>query len=266
MQELGQTLRAAREAKGLTLADAEESTRIRLRYLEALEAGDTKPLPVRVYAEGFLRNYAIFLGLPAPELLARFRRAYDGASAETTVVRPAVQLVNLPPRRRSPLFVALVLILVALVITIGWYTVPALGIPLPFPPVDGATATATAAPDVAPSPTPLTETTTTATPEPLPTSEPAAGAEPTPTAAPTAVPPVVVEARFTALTWLRVTVDGRLDFEGFFQAGTTRTWTGTRAVAMVCGNAGGTEVTVDGVNLGPLGAPGQVVEIAWTRP
>jgi cytoskeletal protein RodZ len=261
MQELGQTLRAAREAKGLTLADAEEATRIRLRFLEALESGRQDDLPARVYAEGFLRNYAIFLGLSPQELLEQFRRAQEGDEAAVSDVRAAVHPLNLPPGRRSRLVVGLVLVLAGILLAAGWYLLPALGLALPFPQGEAMTATPTVAPEAAQSPAATPPATA-----PTPTSIPVANATATPTTAPTAVVRVVVQARFTALSWIRVTVDGQLDFEGFMEAGATRQWSGVREVAMVCGNAGGTEVTVNGVNRGPLGAPSQVVEIAWTRP
>src|SRR3989304_9931803 len=64
---LGQTLRGAREAKRWDLARAERETRIRTRYLVALEQGDYRDLPSPVYTRGFVRNYALYLGLD-PEL------------------------------------------------------------------------------------------------------------------------------------------------------------------------------------------------------
>jgi hypothetical protein len=73
MQELGDLLRKAREAKCVTPVEAEEATRIRVRYLEALEHGDEDSLPARVYVEGFLRNYAVYLGLEPQEVMARYR-------------------------------------------------------------------------------------------------------------------------------------------------------------------------------------------------
>ncbi|HEU0072543.1 MAG TPA: helix-turn-helix transcriptional regulator [Dehalococcoidia bacterium] len=60
----------ARQAKGLTLFDAERGTRIPRRYLEALEADQFSLLPAPVYARGFLRNYARFLGLDENALTA----------------------------------------------------------------------------------------------------------------------------------------------------------------------------------------------------
>ncbi len=62
-RSLGQTLRAAREGKRWDIARAERDTRIRARYLTALEAGDYRDLPSAVYTRGFIRNYAQYLGL-----------------------------------------------------------------------------------------------------------------------------------------------------------------------------------------------------------
>ncbi|HXI45159.1 MAG TPA: helix-turn-helix transcriptional regulator, partial [Candidatus Acidoferrales bacterium] len=56
-------LAAARERKGVDLGRAERDTKIRARYLGALERGDYRDLPGAVYTRGFLRNYAIYLGL-----------------------------------------------------------------------------------------------------------------------------------------------------------------------------------------------------------
>ncbi|MDH7485539.1 MAG: DUF4115 domain-containing protein [Anaerolineae bacterium] len=71
--DLGQWLRQAREAQGHSLAEVEEATRIRRRFLEALEAGRWEDLPSEVVGRGFLRNYALFLGLDPEEALTRLR-------------------------------------------------------------------------------------------------------------------------------------------------------------------------------------------------
>jgi cytoskeletal protein RodZ len=61
-ERLGQRLREAREARDLSLEEVERATRIRARFIEALEDGDYAIMS-RVQAQGFLRNYARFLGL-----------------------------------------------------------------------------------------------------------------------------------------------------------------------------------------------------------
>lgn len=69
---LGQTLLRARQARSITLEDAERATRIPRRYLEALEQEDFGILPAPVYARGFLRSYAGYLGLNPSELMPFF--------------------------------------------------------------------------------------------------------------------------------------------------------------------------------------------------
>ncbi len=72
MSPLGETLRRARQARGITVEDAERATRIPRRYLEALEQENFSILPAPVYARGFLRSYSGYLGLDPTELLPFF--------------------------------------------------------------------------------------------------------------------------------------------------------------------------------------------------
>jgi cytoskeleton protein RodZ len=90
VHKLGEVLRAAREAKGVDLARVERDTKIRERYLLALEAGDYRELPGSVYTKGFLRNYGAYLGLD-PEYLIDLYRLETSVAAE----RPRVPA---PPR------------------------------------------------------------------------------------------------------------------------------------------------------------------------
>jgi transcriptional regulator with XRE-family HTH domain len=69
--EHGSSLRLTREARGLTLADAERATRVRARYLRALEEGQLDLLPGGAYPRVFLRDYAAYLGLDPSLLLER---------------------------------------------------------------------------------------------------------------------------------------------------------------------------------------------------
>jgi len=74
-------LRARREAMGATLAEAEAATRIRQKYLAALEAEEWALLPGEVVGRGFLRNYAAYLGLEPTEILERRRAVIDSRLA-----------------------------------------------------------------------------------------------------------------------------------------------------------------------------------------
>jgi cytoskeletal protein RodZ len=83
---VGDRLRDAREAKGVDLFRVERDTKIRHKFLAALEDGDFADLPGDVYARGFLRNYASYLGLDADEVEEEWRRE---VGTSTPVREPA---------------------------------------------------------------------------------------------------------------------------------------------------------------------------------
>jgi cytoskeletal protein RodZ len=86
---LPERLYAARERKGVDLYRAERDTKIRARYLGALERGDYRELPGAVYTKGFLRNYALYLGLDPEDVLVQWRRERgDGKEQPPAIVVP----------------------------------------------------------------------------------------------------------------------------------------------------------------------------------
>jgi len=80
---LGEILKNVRKKKNLTLEQVEEETKVRVRYLEALEEGRYEILPSSVYAIGFLVKYAEFLGINKDNLIEKFSiergKSYDHA-------------------------------------------------------------------------------------------------------------------------------------------------------------------------------------------
>ncbi|HAJ34247.1 MAG TPA: hypothetical protein DCL15_00950 [Chloroflexi bacterium] len=93
----GPILRERREAMGVTLAEAEVATRIRQKYLAALESDEWDLLPGEVVGRGFLRNYSTYLGLEPTEMIERRRAIADeslaAVLADTSAGSP------LPPER-----------------------------------------------------------------------------------------------------------------------------------------------------------------------
>lgn len=73
MATLGETLRERRVGLGITLDQAEESTRIRGRLLEALENGEYDKLPNPGYVRGYISSYARYLELDAQALLQLYK-------------------------------------------------------------------------------------------------------------------------------------------------------------------------------------------------
>jgi len=77
MVPLSQRLHNERLLKKLSIEDAAAATKIKPRFLAAIERGEYNKLPSPAYAQGFVRNYASFLGLPKSEVTAFFRREFD---------------------------------------------------------------------------------------------------------------------------------------------------------------------------------------------
>ncbi len=72
-KNLGGILKTARKKKGYSLDEAEEETKVRVKYLEALEESKFEVLPGNVYALGFLAKYADYLGLDKEPLMVQFK-------------------------------------------------------------------------------------------------------------------------------------------------------------------------------------------------
>lgn len=78
---IGEVLRDARERADLDLRAAEAQTKIRLKYLRALEDEQWAELPSTAYAKGFLRTYAQLLGLDAETLVDEYRRQVEAGGS-----------------------------------------------------------------------------------------------------------------------------------------------------------------------------------------
>lgn len=79
--EIGATLRDARRRYGLEVREVEERTKIRARYIRALENEDWEALPAPAYVRGFLRTYGQLLGLDGEMLADEFRRRHGEGAA-----------------------------------------------------------------------------------------------------------------------------------------------------------------------------------------
>ncbi len=289
MSELGRLLREARAAKQVNLADVEAVTRIRQKYLDALERGEFHRLPRGTVARGFLRTYANYLGLDAEAALKQYAEESGDSGIDVPIAEPGKpRLVDYrplevtlsegrPSRTWWPWVVALLLVLV--LAAGSWWLLNRdnfswdLGLLRAFGPAPSMTPTSTATATrwvVTATPKP-TETPTQVLPTPtsslliLPT--PTVPPSPTPTPRPTATPEVVaritLELRTTQRAWLRVAVDGQIVEEGVLEAGQTRVWDADQSILVRTGNAGGVILILNGQELGPMGGIGQVVERAW---
>lgn len=276
---IGERLRNARLARGLSLEDVEAATRIRRRFLEALEAEAFDELPGPVYVRGFLRVYSTYLGLPPEELMEQCPGLRSPGTLRGTPVDVRITPVTRRSRaRRVASLIALALGAGAVLVAYTLYgqirefamTRPH---PSPRPPVVSASKTVQPSPPpatVQPQPQAGLETSPTLSPKAHPPFTGAASPPPTPTAppgtpgGPLLSSPIHVVVVANDRSWVRTVADGTTVFEGFLSAGDRQVWEARKQLTIRIGNASALDLTVNGYPLGRLGNPGDVVERTFT--
>lgn len=102
MKTAGTILREERQRKQITLRAAEEATKIRTKFLEAIEADDYANLPSVSYAKGFIKNYSEFLGLDSHKVLAFFRRQTTEIPKTSILPKGVSEPLNRSPFQLTP--------------------------------------------------------------------------------------------------------------------------------------------------------------------
>ncbi len=269
MPSLGEVLREARQEKGASLEDVEAFTHIRAHFVEALEEERFDAFPSPVYVRGFLRNYALFLGLDPQTILEQY--APEGETpaegpqmlAEPLVVSPWLQPVRLI------IGAVLIMLLVSLFL---WWSRAENRSRLPLPDIGFLSSRfVSASPTILPTATgsavPVGITTPkTATRSPVvrtPTDTPVRLPSPTATGTPAIAIRVAVVVSDTS--WVEVISDGDHVFANTMNPGATGRWEARNQLVVRIGNAGGVFVTVNDRKLGLLGQVGEVVSREWIR-
>ncbi|MCG0278339.1 MAG: DUF4115 domain-containing protein [Thermanaeromonas sp.] len=240
MGKIGEVLRRAREEKGITLREAEEATKIRLKYLDALEREEFAQLPGRVYAIGFLRNYARYLGLEWQELVEELKKQWPDEEESRPASSSTIQEKSANRGFLSRWLGVLLVLLLLWALNQGYnrYRVSLEG-SAPLPPV-------------------MEEPAQVVSPPPSPTPQPPSPPE---------VRGVEVKIYVKEMQcWIGVKVDGKNVFSGTLKGGESRTFQGDRDITVTLGNAGVAELTVNNEVLPPLGRVGEVVTRTFTAP
>jgi cytoskeleton protein RodZ len=287
----GADLRAARERIGWSLQQIADALRIRLQYLDALEEGRIGDLPGNAYALGFLRTYANTLGLDPNEIARRFKAEASGVNQKTELAFPVPV-----PERGVPAGAAVLLgVILAIGAYAGWYRLsgegklpaetstqipmrlaplvqqavppaaPPTTAPAPIGPAQAAPtqpAPAAAAPLVALPSSKLAETepvqTEDAPPVPAISPSSAAAAVPTPAMIASSDQPRIT-LRATADSWVQVRDRaGQVLLNRVLHPGETWDVPARSNLLLTTGNAGGTDLLVDGVSGASLGGYGVV--------
>jgi cytoskeleton protein RodZ len=293
MQPLGETLREAREARALTLEEVAHETRIRVRYLRALEEDDFSLFPSSIHAKGFLRNYAQFLGMDAESLVAQYGEIVGELAPSMTVgtafqapppgPAPAIQApraaIKQPTQRpgsatpagpaippESPLpELEQPASPAGQIFRSNWFTAAVLGAGLIVVVVWvivrlSSVSFANSADESAS--VFLEELSALETVTPSPTFQPTSTSGPQ--AGPDFFDRVVLTIRVEQRSWTRVVVDGAVAFEGQASPDTVLQYEGSQSIGIVAGNGAGLDVTYNGQEIGPLGGRGEVVEWLFT--
>lgn len=268
---IGEVLRLAREERGLTMDMVSNELMIRRFYLEALENGALHDLPERVYATGFVKNYAQYLGLDTFALVEQFKkeaygtRSSGGYQVELNMPEPVTHSVV--PGRSALIGALFALILLGAGIvfftqngrksTTSAIPPPAMGDEKPAPMAAGNTqaepeaATGFASAEA----TPEFTGSQTETAAPIPAALPAAAAKPAP--ATNVQNRRVLEALQSS--WVEVRDNkGTILFTSILKAGQLLPLPDNMRVTLTMGNSGGIRMILDGV---PQPAFGQVNEV-----
>jgi cytoskeletal protein RodZ len=242
----GEKLRAAREMKAWSLNEVEEATKIRARYLEALESEQYEIIPGIAYVKGFLQTYAKHLDLDPVEILTLFK------TSEVSEKKPPLRMpfvFSSSPLWRRPVAAVIMAILVFSAIAAIAHWIPNNQItytpaPLPTAPVENKAKNTDS--DTAPSSNALSPETQPSTPANsigIPATE-----------------GLIAQLVFNQTCWLLVKADGKVALEGEYSGGTTKEIKALDKIEFVTvGNAGGISVILNGKVLPSMGGPWQVV-------
>ena len=250
MEGIGEILREARERKDVSFAEIEEAIKIKKRYLLALEHEEWSVLPGKVYAKGFLRTYARYLGLDERSLsdLYELSTATSGTERSDALSQtpgrkrkgrkkkkqPEVDLHNKP--KKKMIYVLCVLSIAVLTFAVWAYKTYYLN--------EIEAEKTTPPPIVQPQPQPESET----KPEII---------EPEPE--PVILTAFVIRLEATESCWLRLRDQKNLVYEGTMLPGEVREYEDIETIDIRIGNAGGLVMTLNGIKIPPLGTSGQVV-------
>ena len=151
MFEIGTTLREARVRRNLTLQQVEEDTKIRVKYVQAMENEDFDVMPGATYVKGFLRTYATYLALD-PEVILDEYRSRGAKTSETQEPFGGVSMLGAPRSHRGRNTVVFVAVICLLLLGAIWILGRGSG-DTPQSTKPGALGIASASPSTSPSKT-----------------------------------------------------------------------------------------------------------------
>jgi len=232
---IGQELKRERELRGISLEEMSESTKISLKFLQALEEDRLEVMPSKFFVKALLRTYAQFLGLEEQSLLDKYQitSIFQGETCQVAE-RPIWGQEETSNKRKR--WVTLSVLAACLIILVAWFYFFALKKGTP--------------PQEEPKPSPIIIE---ETPSSLPTSQPEALAEPAPEEK-----GLIIEISFIEETWLQVYADSELKLEALKQPGENVVIQAEKELLLNLGNAGGITYSLNSKKGKPFGHSGAV--------
>ena len=279
--KIGRFLEQKRKERGLSLEEVEQATKIRKRYLTGLEREDFAMLPDAVYAQGFLKTYANYLGLDGEALSQQLKsrrkpRRERGINynnpPESSFERPLISpggLTGTEKRKISTSAVVTLLVaLLALAVVIGTLYFVGRGVLASRSQEDNPPAASRENP-------PRQEQQKVAAKDKTPEAaqEDAAGSEGNaadqekPAGAQQSAPPDTLQVLVNVKerpSWLLILADGNQAYEQVAQPGFSRTFEAEHRLYIKSGDAGAVTVEINGQDVGALGQAGDVVARNYT--
>jgi cytoskeletal protein RodZ len=250
-KDIGEHLRQARLAKSITIDDIAINTRIRPDFLQALEEGRASELPEAVFIQGFIRRYCDEIGIESTPITSKFGDLF-------LTVEKYDENTNIEKKSNIyiPLAVPYILLLVAASFGLFYILNPRRS---PEPVAQKASSTTATKPASSANPTVTPVVSSSPVSSPLSTTTTT-----TLTPTPSANSKVEVGIELQGKSWVRVTVDGKTEFEGELEKGHKQTWTGTKEVAIRSGNAGAVLVSANKKPPVLMGANDDVKQVIYT--
>jgi len=243
LAEVGCHLEQTRQLKGLSLEQVSSQTHIPVRHLKSIEQGKLADLPESVYIQSFIRHYGNVLGLDGVALATEFPAPSDfnlGAS-------PYHRRYWLWQLRPIHLYGLYVLLVIGAVSSLSYLIRRSYPAQITRQPINVSQPTIP-----------------TTAPTPIPGSIATGASNPAPSASPKLPQKAVnISLKLVGQSWIRVTADGKTQFEGVLPQGTQRTWIADKQIVLRAGNAGGVLVNQNQGKAKPLGDPGAVEEVTY---
>ena len=262
MESCGAYLKGAREARKISLAEISRATKIRRAILEAIERDHGGTLLPEVVVKGFIETYARHVGVDPEEALSRYsQRQGKSETAETEGTRIEGKQEVLKRYIVSGATLFIILFGILLLFVVGGSKEEGR---------ETAVTEARTEQEVIPPSEQLQPPPSSSTPsvkETPPRSSPQADVKEhvvTEESSPAREHALVIKA--SERTWVQIQEGTSLPFDVVLYPGESYTRTSSHQLAILIGNAGGVQVTFDGVGLGMLGGIGEVVRLALPSP